>query len=127
MFLTTVAILAVTLAAPASRDRKDTPVGLEQKLMGKWEKGGPCIGDITFRADGTYERQHFSPGNNTVSGKWRMRWDALPPTLVLTCEEADREDLIGKKWEMKVMRLDDDELHFEINQKTAGKFKRPKK
>jgi hypothetical protein len=127
MFLTTAALLTLTLAAPASRDGKDTPVAQEKKLVGEWTKGGACIGDISFRPDGTYDRKHYSPGNNTLKGKWKVRWDTLPPTLVLTCEESDREDLVGKKWEVKITRLDDDGLHFESDQQTAGRFTRAKK
>ncbi|HEX3150837.1 MAG TPA: hypothetical protein VHR66_22355 [Gemmataceae bacterium] len=127
MFVTTVALLSVTLAAPAYRDRKDSPATLERKLVGEWTKGGACIGYITFQADGTFERKHYSPGNNTTKGKWKMRWDVVPPVLVLRCEEADREDLVGQTLELMITRLDDDELHFESGRHSAGKFTHPKK
>src|SRR4051794_11555307 len=123
MFSTTVAVLALSISAPIAIDRQPTPV-IEQKLVGEWTKGGACIGDITFRADGTYERKHFSPGNNTLTGRWKVRWDALPPTLVLICEQSDRMDFVGKTWEVKITRLDDEGLNFDSGQQTAGHFTR---
>jgi len=67
---------------------KESPVALERKMDGGW-KGGACMGDYTFNRDGTFEVQHFTPGNNTLTGTWSLRWDALPPTLVLTCKTSD--------------------------------------
>jgi hypothetical protein len=121
-------IVGTAVAAPVPPNRgKDPAAALEQKLIGEWVKGGACIGDITFNGNGTYERKHFSPGNNTLRGTWKVQWDALPPTLVLTCENADAETFIGKVWEQKLTRLDDDELHFESGGYSAGKFARTKK
>jgi len=67
----TVVILAASLvytssAQPADMP-KNTPAALEQKLHGEW-KGGPCRGELALRADGTFERQHFSPCNNHLTG-----------------------------------------------------------
>ena len=61
---------------------------LEQKLLGTWW-GGPCVGNYTLHANGTYELRKFSPGNNTLTGTWSLRWDSLPPTLVVTCKNSD--------------------------------------
>src|SRR5262245_8162256 len=61
--LTTVALLSAVIAAPAPPD--DARAAVEKKLVGEWVKGGACIGDITIRADGTFERRHYSPGNYT--------------------------------------------------------------
>src|SRR6476659_5945434 len=71
---------------------KETPVALERKLHGAWIAEGDCVGDLTLRADGTFERQHYSPGNNKLAGTWEVRWKALPPTLVLTCKTSDESD-----------------------------------
>jgi hypothetical protein len=89
---------------------KNGPSALEKKLHGAWESGRDCVGDLTLRSDGTFERRHFSPGNNKLSGTWEMRWNALPPTLVLTCKTSDEGDRfsVGKTSKFKVIRLDDE-------------------
>src|SRR5207237_963167 len=43
-------------------------VALERKLVGEWKGEGSCLGDLTLRADGTFERRRYSPGNNTLAG-----------------------------------------------------------
>jgi hypothetical protein len=80
--------------------------GLEAKLRGFWKGGRDCQGDVTFKADGTYSWIHFGPGSATVAGKWSMRWDALPPTLVMTSTASTDKDYIGVATEVKVLRLD---------------------
>ncbi len=72
--------------AEAANKPEDGPVALERKLHGQWQ-GGPCAGELTLRADGTFEREHYSPGNRKLSGTWAVRWDALPPALALTCKK----------------------------------------
>jgi uncharacterized protein (TIGR03067 family) len=90
---------------------KEAPVTLERKLHGGW-KGGSCQGDWTFEADGAFELQRYSPGNNRFTGTWEVRWNALPPTLVLTCKTSDDPDhfAVGKASEVKLLQLDDDAL-----------------
>jgi len=97
----------------------DTPgearVALERKLVGGW-KGGPCQGEWTYRADGTFQARSYSPGGNRLTGTWEVRWDALPPTLVRTCKTSDDPGLVGRTWEAKLVQLDDkilacDEAH----------------
>jgi hypothetical protein len=91
---------------------------LEQKLLGTW-RGGPCVGNYTFNADGTYKLSNFTPGSNTLTGTWSLRWDALPPTLVVTCKTSDfkardpgrREyEYFDKPLEIKLVELSDDLL-----------------
>src|SRR5687767_9235047 len=73
---------------PAAAGKGGELAGLEAKLLGNRE-GGACVGDYTFKSDGTFELRHFTPGGNTLTGTWSVRWDALPPTLVLTCKTSD--------------------------------------
>ena len=120
MFLTTVAVLTATLAAPVPLDRTDAPVVLEQKLVGEWT-GGACMGTISFRADGTYSRAHYSPANAALSGTWKVTWDALPPRLVMTCEASDDRDLLGKEWDLRITRLDDEALEYKFTAKDGKK------
>jgi hypothetical protein len=87
------------------------PVALERKLWGTWH-GGDCVGDLTLKRNGTFERRHYGPANQSLSGTWSVRWDALPPTLVLTCTDADWAAEIGTKQEVKVVQLDDAGLAY---------------
>jgi hypothetical protein len=109
------AIVSVGLSAgaPAKGDRPAVPVvaGIERKLHGTW-KGPACGGTFTFKPDGTYTLEHYSPGNHTLAGTWTMRWDALPPTLVLACKSSEQADYVGKTWELKVVKLDDKAFHY---------------
>src|SRR5688572_13577915 len=80
-------LLAFVSAAPvppATRAERDL-AALERKLHGEWVGDGPCRGGLVLRADGTYERIHEGPGGVNSTGTWAVRWNALPPTLVLTC------------------------------------------
>ena len=116
-------LLAVSLAfitsaqtARTADKPKEPPVALEKKLHGAWEADDmDCVGDLTLRADGTFERKHYSPGNNTLTGTWEVRWNALPPTLVLTCKTSDEPDRfsVGKTLEVKVIQLNDEALAYE--------------
>lgn len=114
----TIAVTSIALAndkppVPAVAD----PLGaLERKLLGTWQ-GGACQGNFTFRADHTYEMRHFTPGQNTMTGTWSIRWDALPPKLVILCKTSDfrsrdptREEYryLGVPLELKLMELNSD-------------------
>ena len=96
---------------PASHQPALEP--LERALHGAWGGIGPCDGTLTFRPDGTYERRHYSPGGYRVGGTWVIRWDALPPTLVLTCETSDGPHLVGRTVAVKLVRLDGDALAYQ--------------
>lgn len=108
----------------------DSPPGplqaLESKLHGAWNGRGPCDGRLILNADGTFVRRHFSPGNNSLSGKWSVRWDALPPTLVLVCDMSDREHFIGKTTEVKILTLNDQDLIYQYPQETKTHYVRRK-
>lgn len=95
--------------------RADGAAGLATKLQGEWVGGGACQGDVTFKADGTYSWLHYGPGDATVVGTWSLRWDALPPTLVLTSTASNDKDYIGTTAEVKVLRLDGKTLVYEQN------------
>jgi hypothetical protein len=106
-------LCAATAAAP-DRAAKAGPelAGLEQKLHGAWAGEGPCDGGLTVRADGTYERTHQGPAGTNSAGTWKVRWDALPPTLVLTCKTSDDPADEGKVTEVKLVQLDNDTLAY---------------
>lgn len=67
------------------------PAGLEGKLLGEWE-GGPCMGSITFRSNGVFERFHYSPGNCHMTGEWKLHWDQIPPLLVMIHQTSSDPD-----------------------------------
>jgi uncharacterized protein (TIGR03067 family) len=106
------AALVIISSAHAADKPKEAQVGLERKLHGAW-RGPACGGDWTFAADGTFDAEHFSPGGSTLSGTWEVRWDALPPTLVRTCKTSDDPDLVGKKWESRLIELGDEALAYQ--------------
>jgi uncharacterized protein (TIGR03067 family) len=129
---TTAAFLAASLiilnSTPAEEEpqgrqpapQATAPVPLERKLYGEWQ-GPACGGDWTYAADGTFTAQRYSPGNNRLSGIWEVNWDALPPTLTRTCTSSDDPDLVGKKWEVKVVQLDSEALAYQYpDQHPAG-------
>jgi hypothetical protein len=105
---------------------------LERKLLGAW-KGPACAGDYTFNADGTYECRNFTPGQNTLAGTWSIRWDALPPTLLLACTTSDfkkkdpsREDFAGKTVELRLVELNSDAFAYRYpNDKFEWRNSRP--
>ncbi len=102
--------LSLVLAAPVPRlAKQENPQGLlEKKLHGEWI-GDPCMGDWTFGADGTFALKNYSPGGNKFTGVWKVRWDALPPTLFLTFKtsNAPLHFKVGQTWEVKLVQLDD--------------------
>ena len=100
------ALFVLITSAQAADNPQDAAAALERKLHGAW-KGGPCDGEFTLKADETFERSHFSPGNYYVTGTWKVRWDAIPPTLVLSCRTSDDPDAVGKVSEVKLIQLDD--------------------
>jgi len=81
---------------------------------------------LFVNADGTFERRHFSPGNNSLSGKWTIRWDALPPTLVLASEKSDREFFVGKTTEVKILVLNDQDLIYQYPRESKSHYVRRK-
>jgi hypothetical protein len=89
---------------------ESSPAALQKKLHGKWKGQSACQGDLILRADGTFEKPHCGPGDDTFTGAWEMRWDALPLTLVMTCKTSSDPTAVGKKDEVKLIRLDEKEL-----------------
>src|SRR4051794_10527544 len=98
-------VLLIPFAQPAGT--------LEKKLHGTWY-GGDCVGELRLKADGTFERRGYSPGNNTLTGTWEIRWNSLPPTLKLTCTASDSADYVGQVVEAEVVRLDDASLDIRL-------------
>ena len=86
---------------------------LERKVHGTWY-GGDCVGELDLKADGSFERRGYSPGNNTLTGTWEIRWNALPPTLKLTCKASNSADHVGQVVETEVVRLDDANLGLRL-------------
>ena len=93
---------------------------LERKLLGTWH-GPACGGDYTYSADGTFHVGYFTPGQNTLTGTWAIRWDALPPTLLLTYKTSDIRqndpdriefEFLGKTREAKIHELNGESLVY---------------
>jgi hypothetical protein len=126
----------VPASQPAGPAKGGELAALEQKLLGTW-RGRPCDGDYTFNPDGTFELKNFTPGGNTVTGAWSLRWDALPPTLVLMCKTSDFRkkdpgrpewEHLGKALELKLLELNSDALVYRFpGDKWEWRGSRPEK
>jgi hypothetical protein len=97
---------------------------LEKKLHGEW-KGGPGVGDIIFRSDGTFERRNYSPGDHTLKGTWELSWTSLPPTLVMTCTESTNPKFVDSALSVSLVRLNDDQFEYQsAGEKSSTRFDR---
>ena len=131
LLLLTAMLLLITAAATESTaiDKAKQRFPLEQKLLGEWQ-GGPCQGNFVFHANGTYELTSYGPGGAEYAGVWEVQWDALPPTLVLTCKSADLEEEEGEVWVRKLIELDDEKFtidYVHTHGTSTAKYKRLKK
>jgi hypothetical protein len=115
------------IPCPPVKERVKELAALENKILGIWKGRGGCNGRFVFRADGTYELTGYGPAGDDSAGTWSVRWDALPATLVLTCKTADFRDAIGKTVEVKLIRLDDNNLAIKYASKEIGRYTRVKK
>ena len=117
----------VVLAEPPGKERGKELAALEQKMLGAWKGRVGCDGRLVFRADGTYELTEYGPAPYDSAGTFRVRWDALPATLVLTCKTSEIPDEVGKTTEMKLIKLDDKSLACKYANKYVGHYTRVKK
>jgi hypothetical protein len=116
-------------AETRGKERGKELTALEQMMHGVW-KGRGCDGRLVFRADGTYELTEYGPAPYDKAGTWKVRWDALPATLVLTCKTSEIPDEVGKTTEVKLVKLDDKSLAIEYanqNGSPSGHYTRVKK
>ena len=122
-----VLLLGVAPRVAAEKPASD-PAALERQLYGTWTGTGPCDGGLTIRPDGTYERKLHGFGGNNSDGTWEVRWDSLPPTLVLICKTSDDPVYVGKQ-DVKLIQLDDQYLAFKYpsGQTTPVRYSRAKK
>jgi len=112
----------VAASQPAGSAKGGELAALEKKLLRAWQ-GPSCGGDFTFNADGTFDIQRFTPGQNILTGTWSLRWDALPPTLLLTFKTSDFKKkypgepeykYVGKTLGAKLLELSSDALAFKV-------------
>src|SRR5262245_41677430 len=96
---------------PAERSGKEL-AALEQKLHGIWQ-GPACGGIIVMQSNGTFEWTGMGPGNEMQRGYWETVWTGLPPSLVLHIKDASVQKEIGQSFELKLIRLDDTEMHIQ--------------
>lgn len=111
---------------PANGPGKEV-AALEKIMLGAWKGQEGCSGRYLFYADGTYKLTGFGPGGDASAGTWKVRWDALPPTLVLTCKESAFDEEIGKDTKLKLLELNDAILTLEYEHKTVLHYAHPKK
>lgn len=125
LLLCGVCLVPGSFAAAVEEPANPRPA-VEKKLLGEW-KGGPCMGTIHFEADGTFERRHYSPGNNRVAGTWELRWDALPPTLTFHGKTSDDPERLNKDFVVKLVELNDETLRYQYADEQSAPYERVKK
>ena len=103
---------------------EDVRPTVEKKLHGEW-KGGPGVGEIIFRPDGTFERRNYSPGDHTLKGTWELKWKSLPPTLVMKCKESTNPKFVDSALSVSLVRLNDDQFEYQsAGEKSSTRFDR---
>jgi hypothetical protein len=110
-----VLVAAGGLSAPVPAEARQAArdlAALERKLHGEWAGRGPCDGRLTIRADGTYAWTSRGPAGVTTTGTWAVKWDALPPTLVLAGQAPAGPGRVGKTTRVRLVRLDAEALAF---------------
>jgi hypothetical protein len=121
------ASLAFLAPAQTGDNPEKAPVALERKLVGAWKAQTGCAGNFLFRPDGTYQLTDYGPAPTDSAGTWKVRWDALPPTLVLTCKTSDVRSEVGTSMEMKLIQLDDKSLAIKRQSPDCDRYARVKK
>jgi hypothetical protein len=122
-----VGLAQVVVAVPAGKERAKDLAALEEKMLGDWKGQTGCAGDFFFRADGTYELKRHGPAGHDLAGTWKIRWDALPPTLVLTCKSSDVDEEVGVTREVKLVQLDDKNLAIDRAKESVSLYARVNK
>ena len=119
--------LTQLVAAGPPANEHATRLPLQKKFLGTWEGRTPCAGTFLFRADGTYKLTGHGPGLCDSAGTWKLRTDTLPTTLVLTCKTSDVADEVGQISELKLIRLDDENLAVKHAGQDVARYERAKK
>jgi hypothetical protein len=125
-----VGLAQVIFADPPGEVRGKELAALEQKMIGTWKGQTTCDGSLVFRVDGTFELTEYGPASDESKGTWKVRWDSLPATLVLTCKTSEIPDEVGETMEVKLIKLDDKSLAIEYanqNGSPSGHYTRVKK
>ena len=122
-----VGLAQVVLAEPPAKMRGKELAALDQKIVGAWKGQSACSGCLIVRADGTYELTGYGPAACDSAGTWKLRRDAQPATLVLTCKTSEIAEEVGKATEVKVVKLTDTSLAFEYASQHVGHYTRVKK
>jgi hypothetical protein len=121
------AIAGTRANLPQASEAVNDLAALTAKLHGEWNGQGPCEGRIVFQANCTYERIHHGPGGVNSTGTWKVRWDALPPTLILRCKTSDDPAKCGQTLEVKLIQLDDGDFAYQYQKQPPSRFVRMKK
>ena len=112
-------VLLVTVAAGFAE-----PPALARRRVGDWKGRIACDGTLHLRADGTYALKAYGPAPYDSAGVWKLRGDAVPATLVLTCKSSEVEDEVGKSMQFKLVKLDNANLDIEYDSQLVGHYTR---
>jgi hypothetical protein len=87
---------------PATRPTTN-PAAIKEKLIGRQWLGPACGGNYTFHADGTFDVDAYTPGQNKLAGTWSVYVDrdAGTPVLAMTATSSDfrKRDPNGQEYE----------------------------
>jgi hypothetical protein len=126
MLLAVAVLFACSAHDVAAGKRGNDHTTRYKNVIGAWKGQTGCAGDFLFRADGTYELKGYGPTGTNSAGVWKVRWETLPPTLVLTCKASDFAEEVGQTTEAKFVRLDDESLAIRHPDQTVARYARAK-
>ena len=113
--------------APMTTSRTDAPISRRSALAGLGA-GGLALALATTARPAAAQEGAGDLAGHPLTGTWAVRWDALPPTLVLTCKDADDPRYIGTTEAVKLVQLDDAALAWQrAGVEQPVRFERPKK
>lgn len=128
--LTGISMLLAVPVPKADPDAGRQLTELEKKLLGAWNGRIGCDGRFVFRSDGTYALTDYGPAGADTAGTWKIHWNALPPTLILTCRTSELDEEVGTKTEFKLIQLNDRKFAIQYggaNASATGRYTRDEK
>jgi hypothetical protein len=111
--ISAVAVSGTAAPVPAERAKAEKELAaLGTKLHGTWRGDAGCVGNVTFRADGTYEWTGRGPVGQRDAGTWALRSEGQTPVLILKCKTSSHKVHAGTTVEVR-LALEGSSLAFQ--------------